>query len=198
MKHETLLKNGRPRAATLAGLLGLCTGLAMGATPSAQRAIVQSGNGGPEVLSLQTVPVPEPGAGEVLIRIYAASVNPTDWKLRQGDRSVPAGAGAKVIPGRDVAGVVERVGPAVSAYKAGDKVFALVGPGSRKALNGAYSEYVVALVNDIARKPAKATFEEAAALGVTGGTAVRLLDMLNITSGQRVFIDGVAGGVAHT
>ena len=195
MKNAILSTNYRNPAAVLAGLLALCTGMAMAATPSVQRAIVQTGNGGPEVLSLQTVPVPAPGAGEVLIRIYAASVNPTDWKLRQGDGTAPAGAVARVIPGRDVAGVIEQTGPGVSAYKVGDKVFALVGAGGRKALNGGYSEFVVAPVSDIARKPTRATFREAAALGVTGGTAVRLLDMLNITRGQRVFIDGVAGGV---
>ncbi len=195
MKDDAQLQNGRFGTSMLVGLLGLCAGPAMAATPAAQRAIVQSGNGGPEVLSLQSVPVPQPGAGEVLIRIYAASVNPTDWKLRQGNPAAPAGPGVQVIPGRDVAGVVEQLGPGVTAYKAGDKVFALVGAGSGKALNGAYSEYVVVPVNDVARKPAKATFEEAAALGVTGGTAVRLLDMLKITPGQRVFIDGVAGGV---
>ena len=195
MKDDTLWMNRRTGTAMLVGLLALGAGHAMATTPREQRAIVQSGNGGPEVLSLQTVPVAEPGAGEVLIRIYAASVNPTDWKLRQGDGTAPAGAVVKVIPGRDVAGVIEQTGPGVSAYKVGDKVFALVGAGGRKALNGGYAEYVVAPVNDIARKPARATFQEAAALGVTGGTAVRLLDMLNITSGQRVFIDGVAGGV---
>ena len=193
MKYHTLSRHLWYGAA-LPGLLGLHAGLAVAATPATQRAIIQTGNGGPEVLSVQTVPVPQPGAGEVLIRIYAASVNPTDWKLREGDRTVAA-SGAKLIPGRDVAGVVERVGAGVTAYKVGDKVFALVGPGKGKELNGAYSEFVAAPVNDIARKPAKASFEEAAALGVTGGTAIRLRDMLKIGKGQRVFIDGVAGGV---
>ena len=85
MKDHTPWMNRRTGTAMLVGLLALGAGHAMATTPREQRAIVQSGNGGPEVLSLQTVPVPEPGAAEVLIRIYAASVNPTDWKLRQGD-----------------------------------------------------------------------------------------------------------------
>jgi NADPH:quinone reductase-like Zn-dependent oxidoreductase len=78
------------------------------------KAIVQKGTGGPEVLGLQTVPVPEPREGQVLIRVYAASVNPIDWKMRRGSM-----ARGTRIPGMDVAGVVEKLGPGVTTLKMG-------------------------------------------------------------------------------
>jgi len=76
-----------------AGMLGVCVGTVLAATPTEQKAIVQDGNGGPEVLKEQTVPVLEPGANQVLIRVYAAAVNPVDWKMRQGMGRPGGGAG---------------------------------------------------------------------------------------------------------
>ena len=107
------------------------------ATPAQMRAIVQEGNGGPEVLQLRRVAVAEPAAGQVLIRVYAAAVNPIDWKLRTGERPrsapAPAPGGAATdaarIPGLDVAGVIEKVGSGVTQFRPGDAVFSMIGHG---------------------------------------------------------------------
>lgn len=81
------------------GVLGACVGSALAATPTEQKAIVQTGNGGPEVLKLQTVPVLQPADGQVLIHVYAASVNPVDWKMRAGMGGPPRGAAPGGAPG---------------------------------------------------------------------------------------------------
>ena len=91
-------------AAVLSGTVGV----ALAAAPAEQQAIVQTGNGGPEVLALQSVPVLQPGDKQVLIRVYAAAVNPTDWKMCIGP-SPDAATPARRIPGLDVAGVLVRL-----------------------------------------------------------------------------------------
>ena len=154
------------------------------AVPKEQHAIVQ--HAGSEALQLQTVPVPMPGAGQVLIRIYAAAVNPADWKsgAPREDR----------IPGGDVAGVVDEVGEGVTSFRAGDPVFAIVvrRPG---LFNGAYSEYAVASVANVVLKPADMTYAQAAGLGIATVTGVRAVDAMEVAKGQHVLITGVAGGV---
>jgi NADPH-dependent curcumin reductase CurA len=85
----------------IAAALALCAGGASAATPAEQQAIVQTGTGGPEVMKLQTVPVLAPGAGQVLVRVYAAAVNPTDWKARAGAAGYSSPAPV-TIPGGDV------------------------------------------------------------------------------------------------
>jgi NADPH:quinone reductase-like Zn-dependent oxidoreductase len=201
-----------------AGLCGaLLTGgasLAIAATPTEQHAIVQTGTGGPEVLNYQTVPVLQPGENQVLIRTYAAAVNPVDWKMRVGmRRPAPAGAPcappgapaaggppggsapAQSIPGLDVAGVIEQVGPGVSTVKVGDKVFSMIGRGPVNGLNGAYSQFVVAPAANVVAKPANFTFEQAAGIGTAGMTGERTVLQTKLSKGQRVLITGVAGGV---
>lgn len=182
-------------AAVLAGPFGA----AVAAVPAVQQAIVQTGNGGPEVLTLQNVPVLQPGEKQVLIRVYAAAVNPTDWKMRIGPSpAAPSGADgatpSRRIPGLDVAGVIEAVGTGVTDLHVGEPVFSLIGrtvPG----LNGGYAEYVVAPAENVVRKPRRLTYAEAAGVGVAGRTAERSVEQAQLHRGQRVLITGAAGGV---
>ena len=166
---------------------------ALAETPVTQQAIVQNGYGGPEVLATHTVPVYEPGPNQVLICIYAAAVNPTDWYMRMntpGYTSVPT----PVIPGGDVAGRVEKLGSGVSSLKVGDSVFAVLArTGGR--LNGGYSHYVVAEERNVVRKPPSMTFAEAAGLGVASITGIRAVIATQVHKGDRMLITGVAGGV---
>jgi len=151
-------------------LLCLAATAATQAAPGTSRAIVQAEQG----LSLQTVTTPKPAAGQVLIRIYAASVNPVDWK-----RSAQ-------IPGFDAAGVIDSVGAGVTTFKPGDAVFARV--------NGAYAEYATAVVAEVVAKPSILTFEQAAAIPVAGVAGYRAVEEAKVAAGQRVAIIGAAGG----
>ncbi len=147
--------------------------------------------GGPEVLQYESVPRPVPGPREALVRIYAAGVNPVDWKIREGrrrDRALP------VIPGWDVAGVVEEVGKRVTEWKKGDAVY------SRPDISrdGAYAEYIAIEASELARKPKSVDFITAAAIPLAALTAWQsLFDAGGLSSGQRVLIHAAAGGVGH-
>jgi NADPH:quinone reductase-like Zn-dependent oxidoreductase len=163
------------------------------------RAIIQNGIGGPEVLSLQTVPIPEPGSGQALIRVYAAAVNPFDWKMRGGyGPPPPPGSGPIIrIPGSDAAGVIEKVGPGKTTLKAGDKVFSMIGrniPG----LNGSYAQFTLAPFDNIAAKPANFTFAEAVGLATAAMTANKTIHLVKLAKGQRLLITGAAGGVGSS
>ncbi len=141
---------------------------------------------GSEALQLQTAPVPTPAANQVLIRIYAAAVNPADWK-----NGAPSD---DQIPGGDVAGVVAALGEGATGFSAGDPVFGIA-VRRRGLLNGAYAEYAVAAVANVVRKPANMTYAQAAGLGIATVTGVRVVDDTEVAKGQRVLITGVAGGV---
>jgi NADPH:quinone reductase-like Zn-dependent oxidoreductase len=173
-------------------------GASMAAAPAMQQAIVQTGYGGPDVLTLQSVPVLQPGEHQVLIRVYAAAVNPTDWKMRigPGPGAAPPDAATPTrrIPGQDVAGVIETVGAGVTDLRVGEPVFSLIGH-SVPGLNGGYAQYVVAPAENVVRKPKRLTYAEAAGLGVAGRTAERSAELAQLHRGQRVLITGVAGGV---
>src|SRR5215467_7536907 len=119
----------------MGGLFASCLSLAQAAPPKEQQAIVQKAGG--DALRLQTVPVPTPAANQVLIRIYAAAVNPADWK-----NGAPSD---DQIPGGDVAGVVAALGEGVTSFSVGDPVWAIA-VRRRGVLNGAYAEYAVAAV----------------------------------------------------
>ncbi len=187
------------RKALLAGVVGASVSAALAATPKEQQAIVQTGLGGPEILKLQTVPVSEPGANQVLIRVYAAAVNPSDIKARTGEDGYapPAGTSPTSVPGGDVAGVIEKVGPGVTGFKVGDSVFGVV-PRVPGTLNGAYSEYAVAPVATVVTKPKNLSYAEASGLGIAGITGVRNVNVTKVSKGQRVLITGAAGGVGST
>src|SRR6266700_515648 len=158
------------------------------ATPT-MRAIGVSGYGGPEQLKLERIERPQPQAGEVLLRVHAAGVNPLDWKIRQGLLKDVLPMTFPSTPGIEVAGVVEDVGPGVTAFAIGQAVFG-------QSAKGAYAEYVAVSVEALALKPQTLSFAEAAAVPVGATTAWRaLFEYGGLTSAQRVLIQGAAGGV---
>jgi NADPH:quinone reductase-like Zn-dependent oxidoreductase len=145
--------------------------------------------GGPEQLKLEQAPRPAPQAGEVLVRVSAAGVNPIDWKIRQGLMKDFQPVTFPYIPGIEVAGVVADLGPGVTAFEVGQAVFG-------KSANGAYAEYVAVPAEDLAHKPQTLSFSEAAQVPVGVTTAWRaLVEHGGLTAGQRVLIQGAAGGV---
>ncbi|GAA2359079.1 NADP-dependent oxidoreductase [Nonomuraea africana] len=157
------------------------------------RAIGQDSFGGPEVLKVIEVEQPVPGPAEVLVRVHAAAVNPTDvWHRATGGL---AGGAAPVRLGWDVSGVVAAVGPGVTTLEPGDEVFGL----PRHPLPaGTYAEYVTSPARHLVRKPAELSHEEAAALPLAALTAWQaLVDTAGVRPGQRVLIHAAAGGVGH-
>jgi NADPH:quinone reductase-like Zn-dependent oxidoreductase len=158
------------------------------------RAVQTTAAGPPEVLVLTAVDRPTPLPTEVLLRVYAAGVNPVDWKIRSGVLP-PGGLGTHpFVQGWDVAGVVE-AGPRVTRFEPGDEVFGLIWfprPG------GGYGEFVTAPARQLARKPASLSFAEAAALPLAGLTAYQtLVEFAGLQPGQRILITAAAGGVGH-
>lgn len=156
------------------------------------RAISQDSLGGPEVLKPIELPRPEPGPVEVLVRVHATSVNPTDWKIRQ----VGAWLGEPpFVLGWDVSGTVEAVGVGVAVHKPGDEVFGMLRyPGG----HGANAEYVTAPARTFVPKPAGLDHAQAAAIPLAGLTAYQaLVDIARVQQGQRVLIHAAAGGVGH-
>ncbi|MGW5177383.1 NADP-dependent oxidoreductase [Streptomyces sp. NPDC004082] len=161
-------------------------------TANTMRAIRQTVLGGPEVLEEVVVERPSPGPSEVLVRVRAAGVNPTDWKHRA------TGGFLKEPPfvlGWDVSGVVEAVGLGVAVFKPGDEVFGML-PYPFGA--GSHAEYVTAPARAFARKPASVDHEQAGALPLAALTAWQVLvDTADVRPGQRVLIHAAAGGVGH-
>lgn len=153
------------------------------------QAILVHNYGGPEQLKLEEVQRPEPQAGEVLIHVHAAGVNPADWKFRQGGMKDFLPMQFPYIPGFDLAGVVEEVGPGVTAFQKGQAVFG-------QSTKGTYAEYTTASGETLALKPKTLNFDEAAAIPVGATTAWQaLFDHGELQAGQRVLIQGAAGGV---
>lgn len=143
--------------------------------------------GAADQLKVEEAPQPEPKAGEVLVRLKAAGVNPADWKYRSGAYKAYVPLNFPWTPGLEGAGVVEAVGADVNSFKPGDAVF---GP-----INGTYAEYTVAPAGELALKPAALSFEEAASVPVGALTAWGAVEAASIKPGQRVFVQGAAGGV---
>jgi len=150
--------------------------------------------GGPEVLTYEDAPKPEPAAGEVLVKVHATSVNPIDWKIRAGHMKGFRDYPLPFILGWDVSGVIESCGTGVTEWKPGDEVFGRPDP----ARNGAYAEYVAVREGDLARKPAKLDHIHSAAIPLAGLTAWQaLFDTADLQAGQKVLIQAAAGGVGH-
>ncbi|WP_412541545.1 NADP-dependent oxidoreductase [Longispora sp. K20-0274] len=146
-----------------------------------------------EPITLVDLPVPTPGAGEVLIRVAAAGVNPVDWKAHAG--YIPDWFhDGPYVWGWDVSGTVEAVGEGVTAFAPGDEVY---GMPRFPDLVGGYAEYVTAPVDAIAAKPAGLDHVAAAALPLAGLTALQALDLAGVTAGTRVLVHAAAGGVGH-
>jgi NADPH:quinone reductase-like Zn-dependent oxidoreductase len=133
---------------------------------------------------LQAVPRPDPQPEQVRIKVRAAAVNPADWKRAQ--REPNSGR----IPGWDVSGVIDTVGPSVRGWKVGDAVMGYLEG------YGGYAQYAVVPVTHIARKPDRLSFDQAAGIPLVAATAWRaLIDEAQLRSGQTVLIQGAAGGV---
>jgi NADPH:quinone reductase-like Zn-dependent oxidoreductase len=162
-------------------------------TPAETKVIRIEQFGGPEVLQGRTVPLPVPGAGEVLVRVAAAGVNPVDLKIRAGKYPAVQRDKLPYIPGRDVSGVVVQCGPSTSPLKEGTKVFAM--PGIDR---GGYAQYVVVKECEMAPKPAALSFIQAGAVPLAALTAWQgLFKYGNLKQGQRILIHGGSGGVGH-
>jgi len=150
--------------------------------------------GHPSVLLLEEVPRPTAGSDEVLVRVHAAGVNPLDWKVRAGYVKDWLPHRLPLIPGWDVSGVVEAVGPDVTAFKIGDAVYGMLHFGR----DGAYAEYVAAGIRTLALKPSSLDHVRAAAVPLAALTAWQsLFDSASLSAGQTVLIHGAAGGVGH-
>ncbi|WP_229070054.1 NAD(P)-dependent alcohol dehydrogenase [Actinoplanes sp. DH11] len=160
------------------------------------KAIVQNRYGGPDVLSYDDVPRPAVDGDRVLVRVRAAALNAWDWHVVRGDPAVSRLAFGLTRPrnrvrGRDLAGVVEEVGPAVTRFRPGDEVF-----GDAGAAEGAFAEYAAVAENLLAVKPPDVTFEQAAAVPLAGLTALRgVRDVGRAGPGRRILINGASGGV---
>jgi NADPH:quinone reductase-like Zn-dependent oxidoreductase len=164
-------------------------------TSPLMRAISQDEFGGPEVLRPVEVPRPEPLPTEVLVRVYAAGVNPVDVKTRSGAGMAKVLGDPPFILGWDVSGVVEETGFGVHTVRPGDPVYGM--PWFPRQA-GAYAEYVTAPSRHFARKPSSLSHEQAAAVPLAALTAWQtLVDLARVQSGQRVLIHAAAGGVGH-
>ncbi|MFJ8807180.1 NADP-dependent oxidoreductase [Streptomyces sp. NPDC102490] len=156
------------------------------------RAVSQDVLGGPEVLKEVRPERPEPRPNEVLVRVRAAGVNPTDWKHRAGGGFLGE---PPFVLGWDVSGVVESVGVGVAAFRPGDEVFGML---SYPFGHGSHAEYVTAPARTFTHKPAGIDHVQAGALPLVSLTAWQaLVERADVQPGQRVLIHAAAGGVGH-
>lgn len=156
--------------------------------PDRYQAVVFSEHGDASVLHIEQLEVPRPASGQVRIHVQAAGVNPIDWKIRSGAASAWMSVKLPHVPGVDVAGVIEAVGPGVEELQVGDEVFG-------QATSGSYAEKALANVARLAAKPAGLAWEAAAALPTAALTSWHALDVLQLQAGETIVVDGAAGGV---
>lgn len=143
--------------------------------------------GGPDRLVIDTVPVPEPGPGQVRVRLLRAGVNPADWKFLAGMLKQFMPLTFPWTPGLEGAGIVDAVGEGVTAFRTGQAVFG--------TLNGGYAEYTATDASQLVSKPDSLTFDEAASASVGALTAWSAVEAADLQPGQRVLVQGGAGGV---
>lgn len=171
-------------------------GQTTGVTPRVGRTVSQARYGGPEVLDLTRRPVPAPTAGQVRVRVHAASLNARDWHLMRGEPRVARlldrrvfgrHAPRELVRGTDLAGVIDAVGDGVTAWRVGDAVF---GEGT-----GTFADYALASQDQLAPLPTDVSFPEAASLPLAASTALLCLDETGPVPGGTVLINGASGGV---
>ena len=156
------------------------------------KAVLLTGHGGPEKLNYGEAPDPIAGPGEVVVDIFAASVNAADYKVRRGGGQYVIKRFPYIL-GRDFSGVISVVGKGVAGFAVGDAVFGVTDQG----IEGAYAEKIAINASIIAKKPARLGHAEAAALALTGLTALWAIeDAARLQAGQTILIQGGAGGVA--
>lgn len=156
------------------------------------KAVVIRRYGSTEVLQQEDIEQPQIKPHQLLVKVYATSVNPVDWKIRKGMLRILTGRRFPLVLGLDLSGEVVTVGDRVTRFKSGDQVYANLGtpPG------GAYAEYVAVSETAVALKPTNMTHEQAAAVPVAGLTALQALrDQGQLQSGAQVLINGASGGV---
>ena len=159
-------------------------------TKPMMKAIVVHEYGGPEVLKYEDVPRPEPKENEALVQVIAAGVNPVDALIRTGKYAKFFGTTLPLIPGYDIAGIVEKTGAKITKLKAGDSIYAYV------LWGGGYAEYAVATEGEATAKPKSLNYIEAAAVPLVALTAWQaLIDTAKLSAGQTVLIHGGSGGV---
>ncbi|MBA3293790.1 MAG: NADP-dependent oxidoreductase [Geodermatophilaceae bacterium] len=146
--------------------------------------------GGTDVQEVLDVERPAPGAGELLVAVRAAGVNPVDWKIREGYLAEVMPLDLPAVLGREVAGVVEEVGQDVDGFSVHDEVLGTVAPGS-----GGYAEYTLVTASAATKKPPQVSFTDAAALPVAAGTAYDAIGQLALGEGESLLINGIGGGV---
>lgn len=152
------------------------------------KAIVVREFGPPEVMQIGDVPLPEPAASQVVVKIHAAGINPVDTYIRSGTHAVRPEL--PYTPGNDAAGVVESVGADVSAFKPGDRVY------TAKTISGSYAEYALCDQTNIGKLPDNVSFEQGAGVFTPYATSFRaLFQKAGAKAGESVLIHGASGGV---
>ncbi|MGB3632876.1 MAG: NAD(P)-dependent alcohol dehydrogenase [Rubrobacteraceae bacterium] len=163
------------------------------------RAVVTRGHGGPKVLGVEEVERPVVADGKLLVKVFAAGVNPLDWRLRRGELRPITALKRRWVPGRDIAGEVTAMGNGVDGFQVGDKVYAMLG-----SVFGGYAEYAVMDVNAAALMPDTLSYEESAGVPLAALTAIQGLrgalrdlphDCDEALGRRRVLINGASGGV---
>lgn len=154
------------------------------------QAVVAHEYGAPETLKLENVPRPAPKENEVLVRVIASAVNPADALIVSGKYAKEFGTHLPLVPGYDIAGVIEQAGTKVTRLKAGDPVYAYV------LWGGGFATYAVATEGEATLKPASCSYVEAASMPLAALTAWQaLIDAAGLSAGQTVLIHGGSGGV---
>jgi NADPH:quinone reductase-like Zn-dependent oxidoreductase len=154
------------------------------------KAVVAHEYGGPEVLKFEEVSRPEPKENEALVRVIASGVNPADPLTLSGKNAREFGTHLPLIPGYDIAGIVEKTGVKVTKLKAGDAIYGY------PTFGGGWAEYVTVTEGEVAAKPASLSFTEAAAVPMGALTAWQaLVDVAHLRAGQTILIHGGSGGV---
>ncbi|MFD3494069.1 NADP-dependent oxidoreductase [Streptomyces sp. NPDC058690] len=157
------------------------------------RAMIANRYGGPETLELAEVDDPKVGPDSVLVRVKAVGVNPVDWKIVAGYLDQIMYVHFPLVPGWDVAGVVEAVGLDAPEFSVGDEVFGYVR--KDEVQHGTYAELVAAPVRTLVRKPASLSWQQAAGVPLTGLTALQSLARVRVAARDTVLVHAASGGV---